>query len=170
MSVGYLFFPVWQCDKLDIYLSDMESNGYRLIGTSFLGFMHFRKSAPKKVRYFSTYTCVKEHSMNGIEDVLRSIYKANPIPTAVGTRNVHRVTDIEADFSELEEIRKKAMPRIIGERLFLSLVPLIGILLFCIRIRLTLLTWIFSILIMLALTYYTTGMLSVLIRHADKGR
>ena len=108
--------------------------------------------------------------MNGIEDVLRSIYKANPILTAVGTRNVHRVTDIEADFSELEEMRKKAMPRVIGEKLFFSLVPLIDILLFSIQLRITLLNWLVSILIILALVYYTFGMLSVLIRHADKGR
>ncbi len=163
-------FPVWQCDKLDIKLSDMENNGYRLIGTSFLGFMHFRKSAPKKVRYFTTYTCLRERSMNGIEDVLRSVYKANPVPTAVGTRNVHRLTDTEADLGELEELRKKTMPRVIGERLFFSLVPLIGILLFCIQLRLTLLNWIVSTLIILALAYYTIGMLSVLIRHADRGR
>ena len=170
-TVSRLFiFPVWQCDKLDIYLSDMESNGYRLIDTSFLGFMHFQKVAPKKVQYFCTYTCFKEHSMNGIEDVLRSIYKANPIPTTVGTRNVHRITDTEADFSELKEMRKKAMPHVIGERLFFSLVLLVCTLLFCIQLRLTLLNWIVSILIILALTYYTIGMLSVLIRHTDKGR
>lgn len=100
-------FPVWQCDKLDTYLSGMENNGYRLIGTSWLGFMRFQKSAPKKVRYFTTYTCLRKRSMNGIEDVLRSVYKANPVPTAVGIRNVHRITDTEANLGELEELRKK---------------------------------------------------------------
>ena len=159
-------YPVWQCDKMDSYLSAMENSGYRLIGFSRLGRMQFQTSAAKKVRYFTTYTCLKERSMNGIEDELRKLYGANPVPAGIGTRHIHRITQADADFQDLEALRRKYLPRVILERLFFGIGLSAGILLLSVLFRLRLLFWAASILAILMFLYYSLGLLSVVFHHS----
>lgn len=153
--------PVWQCGKLDSYLSLMESNGYRLVSTSWFGLMYFRKTTHKTVRYFCTYTCLKDRSMNGIEDELRSKYRANPIPTSVGTRQIHRLTDVTADLTGLEELRQKSLLRVIGERLFIAVILCVGFIGASAMLHLSALFCVAFIILILLVTYYTVGLISV---------
>ena len=153
--------PVWQCGKLDSYLSLMESNGYRLASTSWFGIMYFHKSAPKTVRYFCTYTCLKNRTMNGIEDELRSRYRANPIPTSVGTRQIHRLMDVTADLTGLEELRQKSLLRVIGERLFFAVILCVGFIGASAMLHLSALFCVAIIILILLVTYYTVGIISV---------
>ena len=153
--------PVWECDRLDSYLSRMEKDGHRLVGTSWFGLMYFQESAQKAVRYFCTYTCLKDRSMNGIEDELRSKYRANPIPTRIGTRQIHRITDVDADLTELDELRRKSLLRVILERLFFVGVFLIGVICLSVLLQFVMLFWAVLLVLAVCLAYYSVGLLAV---------
>lgn len=160
--------PVWQCDRLDSYLSGTEKDGYRLVGTSWLGLMYFQKSAPKSVRYFCTYTCLKDRSMKGIEDQLRSKYRANPVPTGNGTRHIHRIIDGQADLTELEELRRRSILRVILARVFFAAAVWVGII--CASALLQFNVLILAALCILAATvlYYAIGLMTIIWHHASK--
>lgn len=153
--------PVWECDRLDSYLSRMEKDGCRLVGTSWFGLMYFQKSAPKTARYFSTYTCLKDRSMNGIESELRSKYRANPIPTGIGTRQIHRITDIDVNLTELDELRRKSLLRVIVDRLFFAVLLPVILIGFAVLFYIDALLWIAVALLSVIAVYYSTGIVSI---------
>lgn len=131
-----VFYPIWKCEMLDAYLSDMEREGYRLTGGKWGFLFWFRKCEAKNVRYFCTFTRLKERSMWGIEDVLRSEYRANPVPTGTGQMQIHRITDLSLDLKDLDNLRWNAMPAVLLERFFIAVV--VPALLLCIAIRMQL--------------------------------
>lgn len=153
--------PVWKCDHLDSFLSSMEKEGYRLVGTSWFGLMYFQKSAPKTVRYFCTYPCLKNLSMNGIENELRSKYRANPIPTGIGTRQIHRITDIDANLTELNELRRKSLLRVILERLFFAVLLPIAVVVIAFSVHMDALLWIAVTALFIFIVYYLAGIVSL---------
>jgi hypothetical protein len=52
----FVFFPQWNYEKFELYLLNMESQGYQLCQRNNLLFCEFQQSEPEKVSYFITYT------------------------------------------------------------------------------------------------------------------
>lgn len=158
----FYFYPTWQCERLEKYLSRMEDHGYRLISIYFQYFLLFSRCEPKHARYFCTFTCLKEVSMNGIEYELRSRCHANPIPThASPCMNLHRITDMQVDLSAFKEARRWGFFRVIFERFFFKSILITGLALLAMKMENHIILWLILFVGIFIFMYYIIGVISL---------
>ncbi len=56
----FKFYHQWQYEKAEQYLSDMETQGYRLEKVVCSFFMKFKKAQPKATQYYFFYSFIKD--------------------------------------------------------------------------------------------------------------
>lgn len=132
-SLRFYFYPQWNCEKAEEWLSDMENGGQRLTGVYFYWWFRFTKSQPKKTRYFFCYNFFKETPMYECERWLKSACGANEIKER-NTFNptIYRVTSNECDLTELYPFRQKYIRHVLVQKILLALMFLVLGALLCI--------------------------------------
>lgn len=75
----YIFFTLWNIEKLERMLHEYEQNGLRLESVSFNYQFRFEKSAEKEMQYFLSYKSFRGASMGNCDNALLSKHKANPV-------------------------------------------------------------------------------------------
>lgn len=105
-------YSLWNCERLEKYLSDMEERGFRLNSVQFYYFFHFKKSQPRKVRYVYSYWFGREIELYDAEVALRRDLRAATIPcnNSAGM-HIHRIPDTNADVSLFQTMRTEYFKR-----------------------------------------------------------
>lgn len=109
----WLLYPIWDLQKLEEKLEDLEQSGYRLCGVRCFRLFCFEQATPKKVRYFITTYADKELTMGDMHAALLREYRAN-VMGVYGlylTFCAHRITDTSWDLQEMERLRKPLLRR-----------------------------------------------------------
>ena len=110
----FKLYHQWQYEKAEQYLSDMETQGYRLEKVVCSFFMKFKKSQPKATQYYFFYSFVKDLQQKHfhILQEIKSRFGGNYV---CGKRffenNVYRICRADADLSEVRELRDNYLKR-----------------------------------------------------------
>lgn len=110
----FKFYHQWQYEKAEQYLSDMETQGYRLEKVVCSFFMKFKKAQPKATQYYFFYSFIKDLDQKHfhILQELKSKFSGNLV---CGKRlfesTVYRICDADADLRELRTTRDGYLKR-----------------------------------------------------------
>ncbi len=120
--IRFFFYPQWNYRKAEVWLEQMENNGYRLVDVYFFWWFRFVKSSPKQTRYLFTYNFLKETYMMDIEHALKDAkYRAQCIaPNRLFSVTIFRILNVEADLTEIESLRQKYLKHVVCQKLLLS--------------------------------------------------
>ena len=120
------FYSLWNCERLEKYLSDMELEGFRLDAVHFRYVFSFRKTRPTKAQYIYSYWFIREIELYDSEAALRRNLRAALIPcNRSGGMHMHRTPDAEADLSAFQSIRTEYFKRGLLKRLAFFLLLLV---------------------------------------------
>lgn len=101
----FRFIPVWEIEKAERWLSDMEANGFRLEKVSFFRLIyHFKPSYPHQSTYFFTYSSSKGKDMSMIAIGLEQQYSARKVQNRLSTLSLYRIMR-ECDLTFEKETR-----------------------------------------------------------------
>lgn len=117
----FIFYPIWKLNLIDSYLSEMESNGFRLTNVKYRYFFTFTNSAKKDVKYFTTVYFPHENisSMFLCEDMLVSNkFNANKVASS-DCKEFYRITGEYRDIEKLNKMRKNIIHSLCVKRLVL---------------------------------------------------
>lgn len=120
----FYFYPQWNYEKAEAWLSDMENSGLRMTGVYFYWWFRFTKCQPKKTRYFFCCNFIKEESaMYECEWWLKSVCGANEIKER-NTYNpaIYRMTSSECDLTDLFRFRQNYIRHILAQKLMIALI------------------------------------------------
>ena len=112
----YVFFPLWEIERFERMLNEMEKKGYRLSEVKYSYLCYFVKSAPRDVNYFLIYKTIVGEDMATWENALESKHSANPINAMMCYYSLYR-TKVESErlsflyFTRLDFIRKKLLEK-----------------------------------------------------------
>ena len=115
----FIPFTLWQIEKIEKYLEEMEQGGYRLEKIKYSHFFYFKKSEPKQMRYFLSLKSFKGISMGSYDYALLSTHNANPIESRMCSYTMYRTRDSEEDLwllyaARLEHIRIKLLGSVLA--------------------------------------------------------
>lgn len=106
------FYSLWNCERLERYLSDMELKGFRLDFVRFDYIFNFRQAPPSKAQYIYSRWFIREIELYEPEAELRRNLRAALIPCRnSGLMHIHRTPDAEADLSAFRSVRTKYFKR-----------------------------------------------------------
>lgn len=118
----FYFYPQWNYEKTESWLSLMEQNGYRLERVIFYWWFYFVEAAPKTTRYIFTYNFLKENAMIESEYILRSRYGATQIRSGdIFYVTLYRIT-CTFDPSEILYVREKYIQRVLIKKIEIALI------------------------------------------------
>ena len=128
----FFFFPLWNVEKIENELTQLEQNGWRLDRISFFHCFHFVEASPKKTSYFFTYKLIKENGMADVEHYLKSKLGANPVKGELDaiwqTAYVYRM-ESGPDLEKPRFYRNIYLQHLVGQQiLFGMLIPFISVL------------------------------------------
>ncbi len=115
-------YPQWNYAKAEKFLENMEAQGYRLESAKCAFLFKFKKSTPKKARYLFLYNFMKDADIRHFEarDYLLGACKGNEICGRKALEpNIFRITDEEADISEVVKFRNAYLKRAFLLKIFL---------------------------------------------------
>ena len=85
--------PIWNLEKTERWLHEMELEGYRLEKVSFFRLIYqFKQSKPKTANYFFSYTNIKGKDMSLISQGIKQNGNANEIKLTSVFLSLHRIT------------------------------------------------------------------------------
>ncbi len=115
----FFFYPMWNMEKAEAYLSEMEAKGFRLERVKLLYFFQFRKAAPKEAQYVLSYRFVKAYDILEYEYELRRDHSAQIVQQEKpwGTVGIHRIVGSAADLRHFRACRRQYMRRVLLQRL-----------------------------------------------------
>lgn len=118
----FFIYPVWNFDKIELFLSNMEKEGYRVEKRRFIYFFKFKKVISKDVKYLLTYSPLGGAiSMNDLEMHLKKKIKANIIlKESFEAPAVYRISNIDNDISEAKRKRNCILREICKNKAFWS--------------------------------------------------
>ena len=128
----FIYFPLWNINKIENILRDKENQGFKLMGVKFSSLFYFKKSIPKDVEYVLTYNFVKSNkaAMHEWQRKLISEYGAQEIPCINCDYHLCRITK-PVDLTEFKKYRCHYMKYVLLQYLLMILVfVLSGIFLF----------------------------------------
>lgn len=101
----YIYFPLWDIEKLENTLEEMEKSGYRLTGVSYSHWFTFKQSTPKQMCYFLSHYSRGGRSMLQCEYILQSEHDAKPIESKGSCYSFYRTKEKKDSLSLLYEVR-----------------------------------------------------------------
>lgn len=118
----YMFFPIWEIEKIEEKLKKMEQDGKRLKSVMFSYCFYFEEAKPKNATYVITYNMANDNrpDMYSLESLLLSRYPANRIKTTFTGYNIFRVTEKKVEDDELTG-RKKYIKHVMFQYLFIAI-------------------------------------------------
>ncbi len=117
------YHPIWKLDKLDNELVKMEQSGFRLHKISRFRTFHFIESKPRDVKYFTTYTFVRERGMATTEQSLKES-GANCVPANIdgfGIAEIYRITNNTTNLKEKLEWRNIYLQHVVFQKFIIAL-------------------------------------------------
>ncbi|MBE6813733.1 MAG: DUF2812 domain-containing protein [Ruminococcaceae bacterium] len=128
-----IFFNLWEIEKLEQFLEDMECNGFRLDNIKYSYCFCFKKSEPRLMHYFLSYKSFRGQSMDYCDYALESKYSSNQIKSKMCFFSMYRTKVQKEELTLLYEVRMDYMKSKLLENaltvLFLAallLIPLIA--------------------------------------------
>ena len=123
----FKYYPLWNVDKLEDFLSASEENGWRLSCIKFSCIFYFTECKSKDADYVITYDMAKDNrpGMYEYEQELLSKYSAQRIPSKSTGYCVFRITGQNRDFKDLKDYRKNYLQHVIFQYMLISLIFLI---------------------------------------------
>lgn len=166
----FKLYHQWQYEKAEQYLSDMETQGYRLekVVCSFL--MKFKKAQPKATQYYFFYSFIKDLDQKHFHILheLKSKFGGNLV---CGKRlfesNVYRICDADADLCALRTTRDGYLKRAFCLKILIATLFLLPCVLLWVFGQLTLMDFGSILLICIAgisamiIIYYLVGLLAL---------
>lgn len=128
------FYPLWEIEKLEKRLREMELCGWRLSCVKYGVVFEFEKSKSKDAEYIVTYNIARDRNEDMYEYELQLLAKhsANRISTKFTIKNFFRITGTNRNFDELVRFRKQYFKRVLFQQMIIAscfLVPALLILL-----------------------------------------
>lgn len=118
----FYFYPQWNYEKAESWLSLMEQQGYRVEKVIFYWWFYFVDAKPKTTRYIFTYNFLKENAMIETEYILRSDYKATAIQSGdIFFVTLYRITGT-FDLSEILCVREKYIKHVLIKKIEIALI------------------------------------------------
>ena len=116
-----MYYPLWENEKLENRLREMELRGWRLNCVKYNVLFEFEKSKSRDIEYIVTYNITRDwHSdMYEYEHQLLSKHSANRISTKFTTRNFFRITGTNRNFDELVRFRKQYIKRALFQKMII---------------------------------------------------
>ena len=168
------FYPIWNYEKLESFLCEMESNGYRVEKRKLLYFFDFKKVVPKKTDYFLTFTHLGDSiTMYPLEMELKRRYNASlSIDSSFEAPAIYRVCNSNAPTSHgllnLRKERNKILERICIKDAALSFSIFVIFMLVCAifgNLREFLISLFFTVPFFLTFLYKFTGAMLLRKKH-----
>lgn len=101
----FFFYSLWNCEKVEKFLNQMEQEGFRLEIVFANYFFQFKKSSPKTVEYVYSYAFLKNAELYHDESEIRRVYNADIIPTRLfSNTRIHRITKLN-DIKLYEDLK-----------------------------------------------------------------
>lgn len=116
----YIFFTLWNIEKLERMLHEYEQNGLRLESVSFNYQFRFEKFAEKEMQYFLSYKSFRGASMGNCDNALLSKHKANPVKSKMCYYSLYRTKETKENLKLLCDVRADYIKRILFEKLLTS--------------------------------------------------
>lgn len=101
----FMFFPLWNIEKLEIKLNEMEHQGYRLDYIKYDYWFHFKNANPKKANYFLSYRNYKSGELIGLDNSLLSEHKAQLIKETACFYKMFRMLEPKENLKLLYGVR-----------------------------------------------------------------
>lgn len=101
----FICFPLWNVEKIEHTLEEMEKSGYRLTGVSYSYWFTFQQSTPKQMCYFLSHYSKGGKSMMHCEYALQSEHDAKPIESKGSCYSFYRTKEKKENLSLLYEAR-----------------------------------------------------------------
>lgn len=117
-----IYYPLWEIEKLEKRLRQMELCGWRLNCVKYNVFFEFEKSKSRDAEYIVTYNITRDWhpDMYEYEHQLLSKYSANRISSKFTTRNFFRITGTNRNFDELVWFRKQYIKRALFQKMIIA--------------------------------------------------
>lgn len=103
--IKFIFFPLWNIEKLESALNEMEHQGYRLDYIKYDYWFHFRKANSKKASYFLSYRNYKSSKLIGLDNSLLTEHKAQLIKETTCFYKMFRTLEPKENLKLLYGIR-----------------------------------------------------------------
>ncbi len=118
----FLFYPIWNLNKPEKFLQNMEHNGLRLERVVFRYFFVFKRCKPRDVHYFLSFSGMKLYDILELEHQLRRDLLAVPVASewSVSLR-VFRLPNSKVDLRLYDMSRKRYLQKILLHRGLLCL-------------------------------------------------
>lgn len=131
--VKFNFYPQWKSNSVEMWLSEMEQNGYRLNKIVFYYFFHFVKANPRETRYLFLYHFFEKHSaMFDCENELKSHGENKVDANGLYNSIFYRITNSEHDLADVMLCRKVYLENICLRNAILALVVAAACIFMCI--------------------------------------
>ena len=103
----FCYYTVLNYEKVEHFLSEMESKGYILVDKTFLYIFKFKNTTPKKANYFLTFSpSGGSFSMYGLEKRLKSECGANKIiKNKFQSPGIYRICDTDKKMYRFKKMR-----------------------------------------------------------------
>ena len=115
----FYFYPLWQIEKIEKYLEEMEKQGYRLQEVKHYYFFKFRKSPAKNVQYIFYYTFLNDfHIVHfNMQQQIKGQFLGDTISK---DPNIYRICDTTADLSHIKSFRKQYLKKVLLQKIVLT--------------------------------------------------
>lgn len=123
----FKYYPLWNVEKLEDFLSVSEENGWKLSCIKFSCIFYFTECKSKAADYVITYNMAKDNrpGMYEYERELLSKYSAQRIPAKGVGYSVFRITGQNRDFKDLKNYRKTYFKHVMFQYMLISSIFLI---------------------------------------------
>lgn len=120
--ICFRFYPQWNYERIELWLAEMERQGYRLDKVICYWWFSFVKAKPKNVRYIFTYNFIKESAMLECEYELRSRYHADLIKSpGIFYVSIYRETH-GANLTEIVTFRQTYLKHVFSQKMLIGLI------------------------------------------------
>ncbi|MCQ2740964.1 MAG: hypothetical protein MJ210_02470 [Alphaproteobacteria bacterium] len=122
-KIKFIFFPIWNVEKIEKELYKEEENGCLIRSVKFNYWFSFseKKNSNSTSNYFLTYKSFRGESMGTTDYALSSSHSANEVKTDNCYYSLYRTKSNEEELRFIRECRTDYLKVILRNRIFITL-------------------------------------------------